>query len=145
MTTKNDDFYQKLRQQFKKWLSTKEGKTNKYAEYLMFAPDFFHLLVKLAMDPDVPASEKAKLAVAIAYFVSPIDLIPEGIVGPAGYIDDIALSAYVLNSIVNSVGPDVIKKHWAGDGDVLIAIKEVLKVADEMLGSGLWKKIKNMF
>jgi len=139
------DFYQNLRKKFRKWASSKEGKTNKWTEYLLFAPDLFHLLCRLSIDKDVPAKQKAKLAGAIAYFVCPIDLIPEAIIGPAGYIDDIALAAYVLNSIVNRTGPGVVKKHWAGDQDVLEVIKHILEVADEMVGSGLWKKLRKMF
>lgn len=138
------DFYQKLREKFRKWASSKEGKTNKWTEYLLFAPDLFHLLCKLSIDKNVPAKQKAKLAGAIAYFVCPIDLIPEAIVGPVGYIDDIALAAYVLDSIINKTGPSVVKKHWAGDQDVLEVIQHILEVADEMVGSGLWKKLKKV-
>jgi len=138
------DYYQKLREKFRKWASSKEGKTNKWTEYLLFAPDLFHLLCKLSIDKDVPAKQKAKLAGAIAYFACPIDLIPEAIVGPVGYIDDIALAAYVLDSIINNTGPAVVKKHWAGDQDVLEVIQHILEVADEMVGSGLWKKLKKV-
>ncbi len=108
----------------------------------MFAPDLFHLLCKLSFDKELPAKEKAKLAAAIAYFVSPIDIIPEVLTGPAGYVDDIALAAYVLNSIVNNTRPDIVQKHWVGEGDVLVVIKQILNVADKMVGSGLWEKIK---
>ena len=144
MARQDSDFYQNLRNKMKKWLESKAGKSHKYAEYLMFAPDLFHLMCKLSFDKDVPTKEKAKLAFAIAYFVSPIDLVPEAIVGPVGYVDDIALAAYVLNSIINNTNPRIAKKHWAGDGDVLVVIKEILKVADEMVGGGLWKKLKGM-
>ena len=65
-------------------------------------------------------------------------------IGPAGYIDDIALAAYVLNSILNCVGPEVLEEHWAGDGDVLWNIQEVLRVADELIGSGMWTKIRKL-
>jgi uncharacterized membrane protein YkvA (DUF1232 family) len=139
------DFYYNLREKFRKWASSEDGKKNKWAEYLLFAPDLFHLLCKLSIDPDVPVKEKAKLAGAIAYFVSPIDLVPEAIVGPIGYVDDIALSALVLNSIIKKTKPDVVKKHWAGDEDVLVVIKKILEVADQMVGIGLWKKLKKLF
>lgn len=139
------DFYQNLRFKMKDWLQTKEGRTHKWAEYLMAAPDLFHLLCKLAVDKDVPVKEKAKLAVAIAYFVSPIDLIPEAIAGPVGYIDDIALTAYVLHSIIDKSGPEIVKRHWAGEEDILVIVQEILKVADEMVGSGSWKKLKKLF
>jgi len=144
MANQEGDFYQKLRASIRDWLKSEAGSTHKWADYMLFAPDLFHLLCKLTIDEKVPVKEKAKLAAAIAYFVSPIDLVPEAIVGPAGYIDDIVLSAYVLNSIINKTDPEVVKRHWAGDKDVLEVIQEILRVADEMVGSGLWKKLKKL-
>lgn len=141
----NKDFYQKLREQLRSWCATDEGKTNKFAEYLMFAPDLFHLLCKLSLDKDVSAMEKAKLAGAIAYFVSPIDLLPEIIVGPLGYVDDIALAAYVLNNLVNKTDAEIVRKHWVGDEDVLNVIQRILDVADAMVGSGMWGNLKKAF
>lgn len=129
----------------RKWLESDEGKKNKFAEYLMFAPDLFHLLCKLSLDPEVPVKEKAKLAGAIAYFVSPVDLISEALTGPIGYVDDIAVAAVVLNSIVNNTDKTIVQRHWAGDGDVLKVIQQIIEVADEMVGSGLWSKIKKGF
>ena len=139
------DYYQILRNKIREWATSEDGRRSKWTEIILLAPDFFHLLCKLTIDPDVPVAEKAKLAAAIAYFVSPIDIIPEAIVGPAGYVEDIALAAYVLNGIVNKTTPEVVQRHWAGEEDVLKHIKHILAVADEMVGSGLWKKIKVMF
>ena len=138
-----EDFYQKLRHRVKEW-AVREGKDSKVLKYILMAPDFFHLICRLMFDPRVPTIEKAKLGSAIAYFVSSVDVVPEELVGPVGYIDDVALAAYVLNSILNSIGPEVLEEHWAGDGDVLENIQEILKVADELIGSGLWKKIKRL-
>lgn len=140
-----DDFYQSLRGKMKDWLASEEGKDYKWAEYVMFAPDLFHLLVKLSLDKDVPTPEKVKLGGAIAYFVSPVDFIPEALLGPIGYADDIAVAAWVLNSIVNDTDPEIINRHWAGDGEVLDLIQKILKAADSMIGSGLWAKIKGKF
>jgi uncharacterized membrane protein YkvA (DUF1232 family) len=144
MADQDYDFYQNLRLKLKNWMQSDAGKKHKYAEHLMLAPDLFHLMCKLSIDPDVAVKDKAKLAGAIAYFVSPIDLIPEGLVGPIGYADDVALAAYVLNGIVNNTDPAVVRKHWAGDADVLASVQNILKVADEMVGSGLWKKLMGM-
>ena len=138
------DFYRALRAKIQCWAESEEGRSNKWVDYLLLAPDLFHLLCKLTVDRDVPAAQKAKLAVAIAYFVSPIDLLPEALIGPMGFVDDIALAAYVLNSVVNGTSPDVVGRHWAGDGDVLEVIQHIIEVADEMVGSGLWKKLKRL-
>ncbi len=143
MEPNQQDFYQNMRNKIKNWLNSKNGSQNKWAEYILLAPDFFHLLCKLVTDKDVLVSDKVKLIGAIAYFMSPLDIIPEALVGPAGYVDDIALAAYVLNRIIKNTDPEVIKKHWAGEKDVFQAIQSVLSVADQMVGSGLWKKLKS--
>ena len=142
---KEMDFYQKLRVKFKDWMTSDEGKTSKWAEYLMFAPDLFHLLCKLAIDTDVSVSDKAKLAGVIVYFISPVDLIPEALLGPAGYADDLVVAAWVLNNMVNHVDQDIIRKHWAGEEDVLQVIQQIIGVADQMIGSGMWEKVKRKF
>jgi len=137
------DFYQELRSRIKEW-AAREGKDSKALRYILMAPDFFHLLCRLMFDTRVPTIEKAKVGSAVAYFVSSVDVLPEGLVGPAGYIDDVSVAAYVLNSILTSVPPEILKEHWAGDGDVLENIQEILGVADELIGSGVWKKIRRL-
>ena len=145
MVSKEYDFYRNLRRKIKDWVLNKNGANNKWAEYILLAPDLFYLLYKLALDKDVLVADKVKLAAAIAYFISPIDLVPEALLGPVGYIDDIALAAYVLNSIINHTDPELIRKHWAGEEDVLEVIQRILKLADQMLGSGLWNRLKAKF
>ncbi|UWG96638.1 DUF1232 domain-containing protein [Dehalobacter sp. DCM] len=139
------DFYQSLRKKIKDYFASEEGKTNQYAEYILIAPDLFHLLCKLTVDKDVNVDDKAKLAIAIAYFVSPIDLIPEVFLGPVGFVDDISVAAYVLDAIINNTDPEVVRRHWAGEGDILNRVQEIIKIADNMVGTGLWKKIRELF
>lgn len=150
MEQENYDFYKKLRTRTRKWLGARNGSSGKWPEYLMFAPDLFHLLCKLSIDSDVPVKEKAKLAATAAYFISPFDLLPEALLGFTGFADDIALSAYVLNSLVNTCPPDILKRHWAGDQDILGLVQRILKMGEKAglsraFGRGLWKKIKGKF
>jgi uncharacterized membrane protein YkvA (DUF1232 family) len=144
MPQQNDDFYKGLRKKIEDWVKTKEGKESTWLKYILITPDLFHLLCRLSLDKDVPAEHKAKLAICIAYFISPIDLIPEALVGPVGFLDDIAITAYVLNGIINKVNPEIVQKHWAGDGDIFKLVQVIIEKADEMIGAGLWKKIMNM-
>ena len=134
------DFYQKLRNEVKHWVNKNVDKDNKWSDYILLAPDIFHLLCKLSVEKNVPASKKIKLVGAIAYFISPIDLMPEGLIGPIGYLDDIALAAYVLNDLINEIDPQIIRKHWAGEKDILDLIKTILTNADKMIGGKLWQK-----
>ncbi len=144
LSEQQQDFYRTMRQRIQKFLAGK-GKTFKYADYLLVAPDMFHLMCKLALDKRVSIKSKAMLAGGIAYFVSPLDMIPEGIVGPIGYVDDLAVAALVLSAVINDGAGDAAREHWAGDGDLLGHIQEILRVADEMVGSGMWGRLKGMF
>jgi uncharacterized membrane protein YkvA (DUF1232 family) len=142
MDEEQKDFYQKLRLKVERYL---EKHNSKYTDYLLIAPDLFHLLVKLSLDKRVPIEKKAKFVAVIAYFISPLDLLPEMIMGPLGYLDDIALSAYVINNYINETDASVVRELWAGDQDILTMIKNILYAADKMVGSGLWKKLRGLF
>ncbi|HID39901.1 MAG TPA: DUF1232 domain-containing protein [Calditrichaeota bacterium] len=139
MHKEHDDFYKKIRMQIADFL---EKKKFKYADILLLAPDFFHLMVKLSLDKRVPQEKKVKLVAAILYFISPLDFLPEMIFGPIGYMDDLALAAYVLNDFINGGDLDILYEHWAGESDILASIQNVLTVADHYLGKGLWQRIK---
>ena len=145
LARKKEDFYIKLRKKIILWLETKEGRASQWGKHLLFAPDLFHLLCKLVGDKNVAMADKAKLGAVIIYFFSPIDLLPELFLGPLGYLDDIALAAYALNSIINHSDSAVVYRHWAGEEDVLKVIRTILASADRMIGSGLWEKIKGRF
>lgn len=142
MPQKEENYYLKLRTKMKKWIEGEEGSEHKYSQYLLWAPDLFYLLWKLSTDPNVPTKEKVKIIAVLTYFISPLDLIPEAFLGPAAFADDIALTAYILNSLLNHVDEDLVRKHWMGDDDVLDVIRKVLMAADKMVGKGLWQKLK---
>ncbi len=128
----------------RKWLNSKAGENHKYANLLMWAPDLFHLLIKLSLDKRVAVDDKILLGAVIVYFVSPIDLMPEGLLGPVGYVDDIALAAWAIDRIIQNAGARVVRDHWAGESDVLAVIKKIAHVSHEMLGGTVWKKLKDL-
>jgi uncharacterized membrane protein YkvA (DUF1232 family) len=39
----------------------------------------------------------------LAYILSPIDIIPESLVGPLGFVDDAALVAYLVKRIIDKI------------------------------------------
>ena len=145
MDNKQFDYYRQLRLKISQWAEKTDERNQKWMNYILVTPDLFHLLCKLAVDSEVPIKKRIKLAGAIAYFMSPIDFLPEEIIGPAGYLDDISVAAYILNDLLNNIDPQIVKKHWAGDEDILMLIKNIVANADNMLGSGLWGKIKEKF
>ncbi|WP_036126001.1 YkvA family protein [Lysinibacillus sphaericus] len=127
------DFYQKLRMKLVAFLGSKKGKKNKFAPYLMFVPDLFHLLIKTVTDAGVDKKSRALIGASIAYFVLPIDLMPEGLLGFGGYLDDVVLATFVINTIINRLGPEVVEKHWTGDDKLLHVLQKVAEVSDEVV------------
>ena len=136
------DFYIKLRRKVKSYVE--KHPNSKYINYLVAAPDFFHLLCKLVIDPRVPIEKKGLVMGAIVYFVSPIDIISDLIPG-VGIIDDVIIAVNVVNSLISSVGTEVIEEHWAGDENVWQLIRKLLAFADSVVGYRVIEKIKTWF
>ncbi|GAB4134282.1 MAG: hypothetical protein Fur0015_07400 [Ignavibacteriales bacterium] len=143
--TKEEDFYKKIRAEISKWIKDNISEKKYWTDFILLAPDIFHLLVKLSTDNDFPTEKKVKLLALIAYFISPIDLMPELFLGPIGFLDDIVASAYVLNDLINNTNPQLVKKHWAGEEDILFVIKNIIANADHLVGEKILSKLKKKF
>ncbi len=140
-SSKETQFYHKLRRTVKIWTGGKESKTNRYADFILAGPDLFMLLVRLSRDVRVDRANRVKLSAAAAYFINPFDFIPEIVLGPAGLVDDIALSAFVLHDVLESTDPTIVREHWEGDADILDLIRQILAVADAMVGGPIWRRL----
>ncbi|WP_033542421.1 YkvA family protein [Planococcus sp. CAU13] len=119
------DFYQKLRYKVQIWVEGKTGKGSKFLKYVMFAPDFFHLLAKLMLDGRIEAKSKSMIGAGILYFISPIDLMPEALLGPVGFADDVVVAVYIINTLLNKYPKEIIMSHWAGDEDLLVVVSRL--------------------
>jgi mannose-6-phosphate isomerase len=139
----HDGFYRQIRAKVTEWAASRSGQEYPWLRYVLLAPDLFHLLVCLVADPSVPAKAKATLAGVIAYFVLPVDFLPEGLIGPVGYLDDVALAAFALNQLLNHAPPELLRRHWAGEDDILELVQEIVRRADELIGGGLVNKIRD--
>jgi uncharacterized membrane protein YkvA (DUF1232 family) len=137
-------FYDRVRGKIKRFVEERGEKLGPAAEFLLFVPDVFMLLFRLLRDARVSAANKALVAMGIAYYILPIDIIPEAIVGPMGYIDDLILGVFILNKILNDTDHAVVREHWSGQGDVLVVIRRVLESADRLVSPRLIAKIKRM-
>jgi uncharacterized membrane protein YkvA (DUF1232 family) len=98
-------------------------------EFVTFLPNLAALFYGLARDPRVPRSSKVLLGFGIAWFGSPIDLIPEFIpvVGP---LDDAIVALLILRHVLGSVGREVIAEHWSGDSAVLDRMVRMTRRSD---------------
>ena len=115
MASEFKDFYQTLREN----LETYNGE---YASFIDCGPNLFKLLCDVLEEEALDRETRLEVSAAISYYVVPMDVIPETIYGPYGYIDDIYISVYVLNRIAEKYGYDLLQEVWSFDND----IKEVL-------------------
>jgi len=98
------------------------------------------------IDDRISTEFKMKIGLVVAYFISPIDLFPEAIFGPIGYLDDIGLTAALLNTMMDDYG-DIVKEHWTkvSDADILEVIEDIIQNIDNLIGHGLWNKLRSRF
>lgn len=94
-----------------------EGFDGENSEVVGYAPEFFDFYVQLLDDERFPQMGRLLVNAAIAYFVSPTDVIPEEEVGPAGYIDDVYLCAYVANRLRSTIDDEILAAAWPSDED----------------------------
>jgi uncharacterized membrane protein YkvA (DUF1232 family) len=73
-------------------------------------PTYARLVWGLMRDPRVPLSLKALLGAALAYVVTPIDLIPD-VVPIIGQADDLTVVLLVLDLFVQNAPADVRAEH----------------------------------
>jgi len=146
MKTKESDFYASLRQKIRDWAKSDEGETHQYLEYILVVPDFFYVLWQLMIDDRISTEFKMKIGLVIAYFISPMDLFPEAILGPVGYLDDVGITAALLNTMMEDFG-DIVREHWkkVSDTDILDVIEEIIQSIDNLIGHGLWNKLRAKF
>ena len=108
------DFYDTL-------IENLESYNGEYASFIDCGPNLFKLLCDL-LDQDINQELRLKICGAIAYYVVPMDVIPEQIYGPYGYIDDIFMSVYALRQVADEYGYEFIQEVWEHETD----IKEVM-------------------
>lgn len=108
--------------------------TGLHAEILAYAPDFFHLIVSLYKE-NIPSPHRQMINSVISYFVLPDDLLPEDELGVFGYLEDLYLSAYVIQHLEKEDDLKIlVEKKWTRDEDVFqtarLIIDELEKTSD---------------
>jgi len=135
-------FYDRMRDSIRRFLEKKGKVATTSGDYLMLAPDVFVLLWRLVNDSRVDAKNKVVLGSGIAYYIFPLDLMPEGLLGPIGFLDDLVIGVYILNRLLADIDPQILREHWAGSEDVLTTIKNVLGAAEKLVGSDVASKLR---
>jgi uncharacterized membrane protein YkvA (DUF1232 family) len=142
-------FYDRLREKILHAIEKREGKrgaklTEGAVRALLLVPDVFILLMRLALDKKVPASTRALIGGALAYFVLPVDLLPEALLGGAGFLDDLVLATAVLAQAFGGDLEPYARKHWSGSEDLRVVLQDITETAQSLLGQNLYDKLRRL-
>jgi uncharacterized membrane protein YkvA (DUF1232 family) len=99
---------------------------------LLLLPNLIKLLGRLLRDQRVPRRSKLVVATAMAYVVSPVDLLPE-VIPVVGVVDDVLVATLAINHLIAVAGEDVVLEHWDGPRDLLDLVRSVLDVANDLV------------
>lgn len=135
-------FYDRIRASVDRAISGRGGSLNKVKDYLLLAPDVFILLWRLARDPRIGGRHRMLLGTGVAYYLLPLDLIPEALIGPVGLLDDLVLGVFILNSVLSDTDEAILREHWSGSEDLLGAIQRVLAAADGLVPTRMVERIR---
>jgi uncharacterized membrane protein YkvA (DUF1232 family) len=111
------------------------GYDGEFSQLIAQAPALYRMMTKLLDDRALPRSMSPLVIAAIAYFILPGDIIPEEKYGPAGYVDDIYLCAFIANEVTKeSASPDILARNWDGNVPIATLVKEILDREKELIG-----------
>jgi uncharacterized membrane protein YkvA (DUF1232 family) len=131
-----DDFISRIRKQ----LNNYRGLTD---AYIMNLPDFVRLLSDMLGNRKLDSEDRRDICTALGYFIAPLDLIPEAVYGPEGYVDDIYLCCYVISKLAGKHGYELLDQVWEGEEDLEPACGYVLeKAGAELERKGLREKVR---
>lgn len=129
----HQSFYQSLREKVKRFAVERAPKwAQPLVPWVLAVPDFFVMIVRIARDERVPTGAKLIAGATIAYFISPVDLIPDPI-PLIGEIDDLGLALFAVDRIATMVPHHVIQEAWPGEGDVLALVRQGIDLITRVL------------
>ena len=138
-------FYDRLRERILHAVEKRGGKMSEGAvKALLLVPDVFILLVRLMLDKRVPGSTRAMIGGALAYFILPADLLPEMLLGGAGFMDDLILATAVLSQAFGGELEPYARRHWSGPEDLRVVLRDLSHTAQSLLGQNLYDKLRKL-
>lgn len=136
-------FYDRLRVRMVRYVARRSKRLGPAAvEALLLVPDVFILLVRLALDPKVPGGARALIGGALLYFVSPVDLFPEAILGPVGFLEDLVLASAVLAQALGGELEPYARRYWSGEQELREVLRDIAHSASSLLGGRVHRRLE---
>lgn len=91
-------------------------------EGVMLLPNVVKLLTRLMRDSRVSMRRKAFIGAVLVYVISPIDLIPDFVIG-IGRLDDLVLVSLAVDHLMSGTDEEIVREHWDGSEDGLDLVR----------------------
>lgn len=91
-------------------------------EGILLIPNVVKLLTRLMRDNRVSMRRKAFIGAVLVYVISPIDLIPDFVIG-IGRLDDLVLVSLAVDHLMSGTDEEVVREHWDGTEDGLDLVR----------------------
>jgi uncharacterized membrane protein YkvA (DUF1232 family) len=91
-------------------------------EGVMLLPNVVKLLTRLMRDRRVSMRRKAFVGAVLVYVISPIDLIPDFVIG-IGRLDDLVLVSLAVDHLMSGTDEAIVREHWDGTEDGLDLVR----------------------
>ncbi len=134
-------FYEKLREKFTIKRKSSDDTSN-LSDYLFLLPDIFVLIGRLSLEKRLSVANKLFMSAIAAYFLLPIDIIPD-FIPFVGFLDDLMVAIFALDSLFKEVDSKIILDNWSGEEDMLQLVKKVVDLANKQTSGKILRKIKN--
>jgi uncharacterized membrane protein YkvA (DUF1232 family) len=134
--------YDRLRRRIVEALERRGRLGRSVAEPLMLAPDLLVLLARLCLDRDVSPDSRQLIIGALAYFLTPVDLMPEAFLGVGGFLDDVVLASLVLSHSLDAGREPLAVKHWSGNQELRVVLADVSTAGAALLGFDLYDRLR---
>ena len=113
-------------------------------EAVLLLPRLVHLFYRLIRDPRVSRANKVLVGAAVAYVLSPIDIVPD-FIPLAGQVDDLFAVCIVLMRLIADTGENVLTEHWTGSESLIPWIHDVARISKRFLPDGVVSALNARF
>jgi len=109
-------------------------------EAVMLLPNVVKLLARLLRDRRVPMRRKVFIAAVFGYVMSPVDLIPDLVIG-IGRLDDLVMVSLAVDHLMSGAEEAIVREHWDGTDDGLDLVRSAFSWAASIIPEALRSKL----
>jgi len=95
------------------------------------------LLLRITRDGRLPRRHRVLAGAALTYLASPLDFIPDWLFGPAGFVDDLTVTLFVLRQVIAELPEEVVVEHWSGDPRLIPLLRRAVRASDTWMRAGM--------